>query len=512
MTATESGNATDAIRTSSDRIGPSDSRYADLIRRGINKRFTGAPDYVRLVGSTAQVVDAVQTAVREGLRLAVRSGGHCLEGFVGDPDVRVVLDASLMNALYFDETMGAFAVEPGLLLDETYRRLNLGWGVTLPAGECPSVGIGGHIAGGAFGFLCRQHGLAADHLYAVEVVVVDEDGTARAVVATREQNDPNRELWWAHTGGGGGNFGVVTRYWLRSPNANGGDPSTLLPKAPESVLTCTAEWNWDDIDEAAFTRLVRNYGEWCERNSAPDSPTTALFSILTLPRRQAGKITLRAMVTGGADAQHLLDEHTAAISDGARTPTVCDVSRMSWLKFALDPFPPLFTAGMDDARMKVKDAFLRKRHTDRQIAAAYHHLTRADVDVPGGAFSLATYGGRVNAVAPNETASAQRESILTTAYVVGWGDPRDEARSLDWVRQLYRDVFAETGGVPVPGDVSNGALINHPDADLADPAWNTSGVPWSTLYYKDNYSRLQRIKAKWDPRDVFRHVLSIRPA
>jgi aclacinomycin oxidase len=90
-------------------------------------------------------------------------------------------------------------------------------------------------------------------------------------------------------------------------------------------------------------------------------------------------------------------------------------------------------------------------------------------------------------------------------------DPQDEARNLAWVRAFYRDLFADIGGVPVPGGVCDGAMINHPDVDLADPEWNTSGVPWHTLYYKENYTRLQRIKARWDPRNVFQHALSIRP-
>ena len=79
-------------RAAADKIGPHDLRYAELLRRGFNKRFAGKPDYVRLVGSTDQVVDAVQDAVRDKLRVAVRSGGHCLEGFVADPAVRVVID------------------------------------------------------------------------------------------------------------------------------------------------------------------------------------------------------------------------------------------------------------------------------------------------------------------------------------------------------------------------------------------------------------------------------------
>ena len=78
------------------------------------------------------------------------------------------------------------------------------------------------------------------------------------------------------------------------------------------------------------------------------------------------------------------------------------------------------------------------------------------------------------------------------------------------MRAFYRALFADTGGVPVPGEYADGAKINHPDADLADPAWNTSGVPWYTLYYKDNYPRLQQVKARYDPQNIFHHALSIR--
>jgi hypothetical protein len=100
--------------------------------------------------------------------------------------------------------------------------------------------------------------------------------------------------------------------------------------------------------------------------------------------------------------------------------------------------------------------------------------------------------------------------VIDSAFAVGWMDPADEARSLAWVRELYGEVFAELGGVPAPGEETEGALITHPDADLADPAWNTSRVPWHWMYYLGNYGRLQQVKARWDPRNVFRHVLSVR--
>ena len=183
---------------------------------------------------------------------------------------------------------------------------------------------------------------------------------------------------------------------------------------------------------------------------------------------------------------------------------------MSWLEFALNPFPDLFATPPGGVSAKVKDALLKRRLTDRQIAVAYDYLTRTDYDVMGGVIGFATYGGRINAVAPDATASAQRQAIFDMACNTGWIDPRDAEKNLTWVRAFYRDLFAETGGVPVPGGAYEGGFINHPDTDLADPTLNTSGVPWHTFYYKENYPRLQRIKARYDPRNVFRHGLSIR--
>jgi aclacinomycin oxidase len=494
------------------RIGPDDPRYAAVIDRRFNKRFTARPDYVRLVSSTDQVVSAVGDAVTEGRRLVVTSGGHCLEGFVSDPDVRVIIDVSPMNRVYFDAEMGAIAVEAGATVGETFRTLFENWGVMIPLGEHPQIGMGGHVVGGAFGFLCRQLGLAADYLYAVEVVAVDKDGRASSVVATRETSDPNRDLWWAHTGGGGGNFGVVTRYWFRSPAATGEDPSTLLPRAPNSITTFYAEWSWSDIDQPSFLRLLTNHGIWCEQNSGADSPNASLWTLLEVHRKQFGKIIVRGVSTAGAAAGRQVDDHLVALSDGMIAPAAKELAQMSWLEFALNPFPDLFAAPPGGVSVKVKDALLRKRFTYRQIGVAYDYLTRTNHDIMGGMLGLATYGGRINTIAPDATVSAQRNSILDMACTTGWLEPLEESKNLTWVRAFYRELFSESGGVPVPGGAYDGAFINHPDTDFLDLSLNTSGVPWYTLYYKENYPRLQRIKAEWDPLDVFRHALSIRPS
>jgi FAD binding domain/Berberine and berberine like len=502
--------ATDDTTTASSRIGPDDPRYGEVVEKRFNKRFVASPDYIRLVGSTAQVVSAVQEAVNEGRRLAVTSGGHCLEGFVSDPEVKVIIDVSPMKHVYFDAEKGAVAVEAGATVGETFRALFETWGSVIPLGEYPAIGMGGHVVGGAFGFLCRQLGLAADYLYAVELVTVDESGRASSVVATRETSDPHRDLWWAHTGGGGGNFGVVTRHWFRSPGASGDDPARLLPRAPASITTFKAEWNWSDIDQPSFLRLLRNHGSWCEGHSEADSRYASLWTLLAVHRKQLGKIVVRGVSTAGAGAERQVDDHLAALGEGIIAPHGRELARMSWLEFALNPLPDLFAAPPGGVSAKVKDALLKQRLTDHQIGVAYDHLTRSDHDVMGGMLGLATYGGRINTVAADATASVQRDAILDIACTTGWVDPREEAKNLAWVRAFYRDLFAETGGVPVPGEAYAGAFINHPDTDLADPALNTSGVPWHMLYYQGNYPRLQRIKARWDPGDVFRHALSIR--
>ena len=89
-------HTTDA-RIPSTRIDRGDPRYRTVLDKRFNKRFSASPDYVCLVESTEQVRVALEEAVNEGRRVVVTSGGHCLEGFVSDPDVRVIVDVSPMK-------------------------------------------------------------------------------------------------------------------------------------------------------------------------------------------------------------------------------------------------------------------------------------------------------------------------------------------------------------------------------------------------------------------------------
>ncbi|WP_024804817.1 FAD-binding oxidoreductase [Nocardia sp. BMG51109] len=481
-------------------VAPSDPRYQDLVHRG-HPRFVASPDYVRIVGSTEQVIDAVNEAVQAGKRIAVRGGGHCLDDFVDTPDIQVIIDLSGMSSVDFDPEHNAFVAEGGALLEEVYRRLFLGWNVTIPGGWCPKVGVGGHIPGGGYGTLSRLHGLAADHLYAVEVVVVGLNGRARAVVATRDPADPNRDLWWAHTGAGGGNFGIVTRYWFRSPGVTASDPSRLLPTPPASVLDFSCEWSWDGMDEQRFITFVRNHGEWCERNNAADAPASRYYAELILVRKPFGKHVLIGQ-TSGPDAERLLDEHLAALGAQVAPPSSVTKTPRPWLASVY--------AGPDNTknyRLKIKSGFLTRPFTDEQSATIFHQLVRDDYPGIGGSLGIATFGGAINTPAPGATATVHRGAIARLLYSAPWLDPAEDALHLAWIRDFYREVYAATGGVPDPAD---GAYINYPDSDLADPNENASGVPWHRLYFGDNYARLQRVKHRFDPLNIFRHALSVR--
>ncbi|WP_217562587.1 FAD-binding protein, partial [Streptomyces sp. GbtcB6] len=257
--AAPSGTQAEVPPFATSAVRSGDARFADLTV-GLNQRWTASPDRVHLVSTTEQVVAVVAEAVAAKRRVSVRSGGHCYEDFVYNSDVDVIVDMSEMNQVYFDAEKKAFAVEPGATLGEVYDRLYRGWGVTVPGGMCYSVGAGGHVAGGGWGLLCRRDGLIVDHLYAAEVVTVVGSGSVRTVVATRDDSGHLRDLWWAHTGGGGGSFGIVTRYWFRSPQATGDEPAGLLPKPPADVVVSALSWKWEQITKAAITTLVRNFG------------------------------------------------------------------------------------------------------------------------------------------------------------------------------------------------------------------------------------------------------------
>ncbi|MGW7533063.1 FAD-binding oxidoreductase [Amycolatopsis sp. NPDC054798] len=486
-------------------IGPEDPRYADFTA-GINQRYTAKPSSVHLPGTAEEVASAVSGA--HG-RLAIRSGGHCFEDFVHREGVDELLDLSGLSEV--DYADGVYSVGAGARLQDVYEQLYRRWGVTIPGGICYSVGAGGHITGGGYGLLSRRDGLTVDHLYGVEVVLAD----GRTIVVTRDSSGPEADLFWAHTGGGGGSFGVVTRFLFREP----------LVQPPPEVLVTALSVPWAELDEQRFARLLGGYARWHHEHRAPDSPGAELSSLLMLNHRCNGTVGLVAQIdAGAANADRVLSEYLSRVLGELATtgfaragefgpmPGLARPRRLPWLRATrfLGTNTPVLTD--PTLRGEHKSAYVRSTLPEPQLRTAYEYLTRPDVTNPDTMLVAFSYGGAISAVDPAATAVAQRDSTFKLLYQAFWSTADADAANIGWVRDFYRAMYADTGGVPVPGEVADGCYINYPDADLSDPDWNTSGVPWHDLYFKNNYARLRRAKARWDPEDVFRHRQSVRPA
>ncbi|MEJ2852390.1 MULTISPECIES: FAD-dependent oxidoreductase [unclassified Saccharothrix] len=507
-------------------IRADDPRYAEL-RTGNNQRYVANPDYVRLITSPEDAERAVRDAVAAGKRVSLRGGGHCFADFVCHPATEVILDVSPMTGVGYDPVRRAFVVEAGARLMNVYEALFKNWNVTIPGGICYSVGVAGHISGGGYGLLSRAHGLTVDHLYAVEVVVVDRDRRVRRVVATREPDDPHRDLWWAHTGGGGGSFGLITRYWFRSPDARGTRPSDQLVSPPSKVLVSAIEFPWDEMDRTSFARLISNFDSWHLANSAPDSPFVHLSSLFNVSAKAHGGLGMFTQVDATVPgARQLLADYLAAITAGVGvTPRSASRSigeigplpgyevprELPWLQATRLVGTNNPTITNPTSRGAHKSAYMLAAFTPEQITTLYDYMTRPDFTNPDTMLVLFSSGGRVNAVAPDATANAQRRSTYKMCFQTFWERPEDDEFYLGWLRGLYSEFFAATGGVPVPDTQADGCYINYPDNDMADPAHNRSGVSWEELYFKGNLPRLREVKRRYDPTDYFRHSMSIAP-
>jgi hypothetical protein len=466
-------------------VGRDDPRYSTLIR-GFNLRWVSNADDIAVCGSVEDVVRVVQHAVDRGKRITVRSGGHCYENFAVQNEHGVLVDMAPMNRVYFDEDRKAYCIEAGATNWNIYWGLYKEFGVTIPGGSCYSVGAGGHITGGGYGLLSRKFGLVVDWLTGVEVVCVDGDGKARAVIA--EDGD----LLWAHQGGGGGNFGIVTRFWFRE-----------LPQAPSRAVLVNLAWDWSEMTQEAFTTLVETYGEFFAEHQQPDG----LFALLHLTHSAGGgQIVLTIQDVDDGKRLHALHDLARARMPVEPVPQRYPVG---WHFFplgttAIQELPWLYATQSvngsgPNQRGKYKSAYMKKPFPAAQIATMWTWLTSSFSDYSSALLQVDSYGGAVNEVASDATAVAQRSSILKLQYQTYWVHEGQTEANLQWIRGFYEAMYGPAG--PQPDAVMDGCYVNYPDTDLAD---------WAHLYYLGNYPRLQRVKAQWDPRNVFHHRQSIR--
>ena len=476
------------------KILPDDSRYPTLVR-GFNQRFIGTPKYVEVCGGVDQVLQTVQRAFDKNLRITVRGGGHCYENFVSGNDGGVIIDLSPLHAVYKEKKGELYCVEGGCTLWNVYTQLYKEYGRTIPGGSCYSVGVGGHVLGGGYGLLSRLHGLTVDYLDGVELVRVNEQGKAEIIRVRRDsKHQDERDLFWAHQGGGGGNFGIVTKYWFKDP-----------PLAPGFAYLASIAWDWDALNQELFTELVTKYGDFFKRHSRVDSPYKGLFALLHLTQKAATQIVLTVQYVG--DKPKLIDQFIDAmkltgLEHGPQrvpvgyhhmVPHGSRPGKMPWLDATqtLNPSGP-------NQRGKYKSAYMVKPFPKHQIEVMWEYLTDQDYSNHQALLQVDSYGCQINAVAPDATAVPQRSSIMKLQYQTYWTEPKEDETNLAWMRSFYTAMYGPEG--PYPDGILDGCYVNYPDVDL---------VNWQYLYYKDNYARLQRVKQKWDPLNIFNHKQSI---
>ena len=509
-------------------LEPDNASFQSLTQ-GFNGRWS-APNVRRiyLPLTEAGVESATHRIIQDGHGRAfkVRGGAHCYEDFVFNPKVEAILDMSLLNTVGFDPERGVFFAQGGANNFDLQHALAR-FGKTLPGGSCPTVGLGGHVCGGGYGVLSPLYGLTVDWLTGVSLIHL-RHGHPEAIHVSRDSTATEADLFWAHTGGGGGNFGVITRYEFAE-----------LPDAPVSADVQIYAWNWSLVKKrgSGFLARIVRFFEFLSAALGPQA-----FVILKLTHFDSGQIQLlvQNVHLGGqvtaydlglrddfkqrlekALATHGLVETASAIKSVAGHPS--PFKPKSSQHFTWWEAITFYGASGGPMNGKYKSAYMRQSFTDKDIRTIYRHLTRKMSDEGGRPVSMRdsllqvdSYGGKINSVSREATAVWQRDSIYKLQYQTYW--PIDRAGegahatgdlNLKWIRDFYSDIYSATNGIPDPavdatGQV-DGCYINYPDVDL-----NHYGLQKALqLYYGRHLDRLMRAKIAWDPLDFFNHTQSI---
>jgi FAD/FMN-containing dehydrogenase len=435
---------------------PADKDFSEYTR-SFNKRTQIAPRVRVVAGSAKAVSTTMLWAANNGLRFAVRSGGHSYEGFSQSPDL--VIDVRGMTGIKLATDKKSVSIGSGSSLGSVYKAL---WpsNLAIPAGSCFSVGVAGHSLGGGFGLLGRSFGLACDSVLSMEVV--DASGQIRNV-----SGQENPDLFWALHGGGNGSFAVVTNFNFRT------SPVSM-------VARFGITWS-KPIAQAA--KIVQAWQQWLA--DLPPSITGTLH----LTKDQGG----------------LIKVHMAGLSVQSESKLKVELKRLQRVAGPADQVSTttqtfkaaatIFNGGLadDSLLMKGKSDYVIDPMTDQGILTLLNGLQNA----PGEIYVLCdTYGGAINKIASDATAFVHRGNTrYSIQYYMEWTDPAASDANIAMMRTLYTSMRPH---------VSGGAYVNYCDLDL--------GNGYARAYWGDNLPRLMKIKAGVDPKNIFRHAQSVPPS
>ncbi len=438
-------------------IAPDDSDY-DQARTVVPGGFDRRPALIARVADASDVSRVVALAREAGLDLAVRSGGHSpvAHGVVDDG---IVVDVTEMKGLEIDVEQRTAWVETGLTAGE-YTEAVGAHGLATGFGDAGTVGIGGITLAGGVGFLARKHGLTIDSLLAAEVVTAD--GEIRQVDA---ENDP--DLFWAIRGGGG-NFGVATRFKFRLHEVGtilGG--MLILPATPSVIASFVAEVEAAPDELSAIANVM----------TAPPMPF--------LPPEVHGSPIVMALLAYAGPPEE--GERVIAPLRALETPLADMVRPMPYPElYAMEPedpdYHPIYTA-----RTLLVDGI-----DERAAETIVNHLESAPATM--NVVQLRVVGGAVARVPADATAFAHRSSGLMV-NVAAIGDSLDgKPANQEWVTKVSADLTQADTGAYV-------GFLSDEGPDGVRAAY--PGATWD---------RLTEVKAKYDPDNIFRLNQNIPPA
>lgn len=486
--------------------------------QGFNRRwYANNCLMVYLCDTSEGVQNALEEAIGSyGDAVRVKCGGHCYENFVYSEETKAIIDVTNLDGAGYDNDKG-FYLDGGGTNWGGFKKLFRDFGKVLPGGSCYSVGLGGHICGGGYGLLSRLNGLTVDWLTGVDIVVKDDkDKPARLVHVSKDSIGDEKDLFWAQCGGGGGNFGIITRYYFEK-----------LPDSPNTAFISTYAFEWKDLTPSILYDLLDWYKGFSE-----DENNWNQFGLFKLNHETNGEIHL-IIQTAIHDNANALQKNEELIQRQSRElSAICEHRRpQSPILGHSSSYNPSISADTvnytyyeatqtlngsgPNQRGKYKSAYMRKGFTMEDVQAIYDSLKKvpagvAPSDMSQSLLQVDSYGGKINTISSEATAIAQRDSIFKLQYQAYWTYKKDDAAFLSWIRDFYSDVYKNTGGTPNPyldkTDNVDGCYYNYPDSDLNDIVGREMAMK---LYFLENLERLKLVKTKWDPNNYFNNAQSI---
>jgi FAD/FMN-containing dehydrogenase len=437
---------------------PGTPEYADACTL-FNSMIDRRPAVVARCAAPDEVIAALAFAREQGLELAVRAGGHSVAG-LSLIDDGLVIDVRGMKQIDVDAERRVARVGAGVTWAELDRATHA-HGLATTGGRVSSTGVAGLTLGGGSGWLERKHGLACDNLLAVELVTANGE-------LVRASEDQHPDLFWALRGGGG-NFGVATAFEIR-----------LHPLESE-VLAGLALYPAEQGRE-----LLALY-----RDVMRDAPVELSLAFLYLtapaepdiPEHLHGRL---AVAIAGMYAGPVEEGEEALHAIRAFGPPEVDF-------FAPMPYPE-FQCMIDDPP-GYRNYWTAEHLADMPDTAIDAIAGRSEELPPGPAqLFIVSWGGAVARVSEDDSPLAGRDARFVVHPFALWEDAADDERMIAWARAFRDDLRAYA-----TGDVYLNFIGDEGQARVR-------------AGYGRSYERLARVKAEWDPENVFRASGNVAPS